>query len=161
MDLQLATRDDSGWRLSNDVPATLPPDEPVVLRYGGPNFFADVTGLAERLPAPDPAAPGVLVIDLGALEHFSSTTLKAMEKIHARFDEAHSGLVLTGVEPIARDVLARTGLLASSASRTSWPSDPHIGASLDAGARRGRELLAELGRRPDDASGSSAPATPA
>ncbi len=55
-----------------------------------------------------------------------------------------SGLVLTGVEPNAREVLARTGLLAQLGEQNVLPSDPHIGASLDAGRQRGRDLLAEL-----------------
>ena len=90
----------------------------------------------------------MLVIDLGALEHFSSTTLKSLGKIHAKFAAAHSGLVLAGVEPSARDVLARTGLLAQLGEQNVLPSDPHLGASLDAGLQRGRELLTELQAAP-------------
>jgi anti-anti-sigma regulatory factor len=86
----------------------------------------------------------VLVIDLGALEHFSSTTLKSLEKIHAKFAAVRGGLVLTSVEPGARDVLARTGLLALFGDQNVLPSDQHIGGSLDAGLRRGQALLAEL-----------------
>jgi hypothetical protein len=78
------------------------------------------------------------------LEHFSSTTIKALGKMHATFAAAGSGLVLTGVEPVAREVLARTGLLAKLGEQNVLPSDPHLGASLDAGWQRGRDLLAEL-----------------
>jgi len=144
VDLRLATRDEMGWRLDDDVPATLPSDQPVVLQYGGPNFFADVAVFADRLPTPDATAPGVLVIDLGALEHFSATTLKSLSKLHAAFAAAHSGVVLSGVEPGARDVLSRSGLLDQFGEQNVLASDPHIGASLDAGTRRGRELLSEL-----------------
>ncbi len=144
VDLRRATRDELGWRLSDDIPSTLSPDQPVVLQYGGPNFFADVAGFADQLPEPDPTAPGVLVIDIGALEHFSSTTLKNLGKIHAKFAAGRSGLVLTGVEPNAREVMARTGLLKQLGEQNVLPSDPHIGASLDAGVRRGRDLLSEL-----------------
>ena len=144
VDLRRATRDETGWRLDDDVPATLPSDQPVVLQYGGPNFFADVAGFADRLPTPDPAAPGVLVIDLGALEGFSATTLKSLSKLHAAFAVARSGLVLSGVGPGARDVLSRSGLLDQFGQKNVLASDPHIGASLEAGMRRGRELLSEL-----------------
>jgi sulfate permease, SulP family len=144
VDLRRATRDEMGWRLDDDVPATLPSDQPVVLQYDGPNFFADVAGFADLLPTPDAAAPGVLVIDLGALEHFSATTLKSLSKLHAAFAAAHSGVVLSGVEPGARDVLSRSGLLDQFGEQNVLASDPHIGASLDAGMRRGRELLSEL-----------------
>jgi SulP family sulfate permease len=148
VDLRLATRDDKGWRLSDDLPTTLSPGEPIVLSYAGPNFFADVSAFTDRLPTPDPAAPGVLVIDLGALEHFSSTTLKAIDTLEAAFDLAGSGLVLTGVGQAARSVLSRTGLLARLGERNVLPSDPHIGASLEAGLQRGRDLLAELEAAP-------------
>ena len=113
VDLHRATRDDVGWRLSDDVPATLPPDEPIVLRYERPQLLRGCRRVrrpaARTRPAP---TPGVLVVDLGALEHFSSTTLKSLGKMHAKFAAGHSGLVLTGVEANARDVLVRTGLLA-------------------------------------------------
>ena len=144
VELRRATLDEAGWRLSDDVPATLPSDQPVVLQYGGPNFFADVTGFADRLPDPDAATPGVLVVDLGELEHFSSTTLESLVKLHQKFSVAGSGLVLSGVELKAHEVLVRTGLLDKLGATNVLPSDPHLGASLDAGLRRGRDLLAEL-----------------
>jgi sulfate permease, SulP family len=144
VELRHATRDDVGWRLSDDVPATLPPDQPVVLQYVGPNFFADVAAFADRLPQPDEKAPGVLVIDLGDLEHFSSTTLKSLGKVQAKLAGARSGLVLTGVGPGGRDVLARTGLLEQLGEQNVLPADPHIGVSLDMGVRRGQEYMKEL-----------------
>ena len=71
VDLRRATRDDVGWRLSDDVPATLPADEPVVLQYNGPNFFADVVGLRRpssgtrrappRRAGHGPGCPGALL----------------------------------------------------------------------------------------------------
>jgi len=47
----------------------------------------------------------------------------------------------------ARDVLARTGLLAQLGQENVLPSDPHIGSSLGAGMHRGREVQAELNAR--------------
>ena len=58
VDVRRATRDAEGWKPSDDVPAVLPPDQPVVLQYVGPNFFADVAGFTDRLPAPIPRLPG-------------------------------------------------------------------------------------------------------
>ena len=156
VDLHRATRDDIGWRLSDDVPATLPEDEPIVLRYDGPNFFADVAGFADRLPEPDPHHPGVLVMDLGALEHFSSTTLKSLGKMHAKFAAFHSGLVLTGVEANARDVLARTGLLAQT-RRAERPADrsPHRVAASTRVCGGARRCCRSSGRRGPEGRASS------
>ena len=143
-DLQVATRDDAGWMLSEDIPQTLSPDEPVVVRHTGPNFFADVSALAERLPAPDPKRPGVLVVDVGALQQLSSTALKQVAKYHDKLAAAGSGLVLAGIGDRAREVLAQTGLLGKLGEQNVLPPDPHLGATLDAGLQRGRELLSEL-----------------
>jgi hypothetical protein len=99
--------------------------------------------LAEELPRPDPADPGVLVLDVGSLQQVSSTALKQLAKYHALLQAAGSGLVLSGIGGPLRESLARTGLLARVGEQNVLPPDPHLGASLDAGARRGRELLAE------------------
>ncbi len=144
VDLHRATRDDVGWRLSDDVPATLPSGSRSCSGMTDPTSSRTSRASPSGFPSPTRLRPGVLVIDLGALEHFSSTTLKSLGKMHAKFAAAHSGLVLTGVEPNARDVLARTGLLAQLGEQNVLPTDPHIGGSLDAGLRRGQALLSEL-----------------
>lgn len=69
--------DDEGWLVADDLPLTLPPDRPLVVRYTGPNFFAVVNTIVDELPAPDPGHPGVLVLDLGALDRYSSTMLSS------------------------------------------------------------------------------------
>jgi hypothetical protein len=51
---------------------------------------------------------------------------------------------LAGVGPSAREVLARTGLLAQFGEPNVLPSDPHVDATLDAGLGRGRALPSEL-----------------
>jgi SulP family sulfate permease len=145
VELRRVLRDETGWRLTDDIPATLPADEPLLLRYGGPNFFADVTTLFERLPAADPGLRGVVVLDVGSLQHFSSTTLKQLGKYQEGLASAGSGLVLTGIGDAPRETLARTGLLERIGEPNVLPGDPHPDAAFEQGARRGRELLAELG----------------
>ena len=145
VDLHRATRDDIGWRLGDDVPAILPADEPIVLRVRRSQLLRRCRRRSQiGSQNPTRTHPGVLVMDLGALEHFSSTTLKSLEKMHTKFVALHSGLVLTGVEASAREVLARTGLLAQLGEQNVLPTDPHIGGSLDAGLQRGQALLSEL-----------------
>lgn len=145
VDVHRVTRDDQGWVLDDDIPATLPSDEPLVLAYTGPDFFADVANLTDRFPEPVPGRPGVLVLDLGALQRFSSTTLEHIAKAHAKQASAGGHLVLAGVGDDARAVLARTGVLAIIGERNVLPGDRHLGASFDAGLARGRELLADVG----------------
>lgn len=159
VDLHHAKHDGDGWLLSDDIPASLDAEDPVVLVYGGPDFFADVASLSEQLPDPDPTRPGVVVLDLGTLERFSSTTLKALGKYHDRLAAGGSGLVLAGVGQDARLVLTRTGLLERIGDRNVLPRDLHVGGTLDTSLRRGQELLGELraGRRASDADGDPTP----
>ena len=144
VDLHRVVPDERGWLLDDEIPHTLPAEAPLLLAYTGPNFFADVAALADTLPEPDPARPGVLVLDVGALEHFSSTTLKDTLRYHDRLTRAGSGLVLSGVGPEASGVLERTGLMARVGRQNVLVADRHVGASFEAGMRRGSELLAEL-----------------
>jgi SulP family sulfate permease len=147
-ELQAMERDAEGWLVHDHVPMVLPPGEPVVLRYPGPNFFAHVTLIFEGLPAPDPARPGVLVLDVGTLQDFSSTTLKQLGAYQRRLAAAGSGLVLSGIGEPARRVLERTGILEQIGERNVIPPDRHVEASIESGLRRGRELLAELQTSP-------------
>jgi SulP family sulfate permease len=143
-ELKVAMKDDSGWLLGDDIPSSFPAEDPLVLTYRGPNFFADVTTIAERLPVPDPERAGVLVFDVGELERFSSTTLKEIGKYHSSLAACGGGLVLAGIGESSRRILARTGLLQQIGEKNTVPSDPHLGTTIDLGMARGRELLTEL-----------------
>jgi SulP family sulfate permease len=142
--LQRLERDDRGWLLSDDIPASLPADEPLVLRYVGPNFFADVPTVVDHLPAAEAAHPGVIVLNVGALQHYSSTMLKQLAKYHESLAAAGSGLVLVGIRPEQRSVLKRTGLLDKLGDDNVLASDPHLAVADEQGLQRGRELLKEL-----------------
>jgi sulfate permease, SulP family len=145
--LKWLERDGDDWLMSDEIPATLPSDVPLLVRYSGPDFFADVPTVAERLPAADPKAPGVLVLDVGELGAYSSTMLKELAKYHARLAAAGSGLVLISVSEHARATLAATGLLETLGADNVLPADPHLVASVEQGMGRGRDLLEQLRAR--------------
>jgi SulP family sulfate permease len=147
VELRRAVHDDRGWLWREDIPDVLPTDEPLLLRYTGPNFFAYVTAMGSQLPAAPPAGPGVLVLDVGSLQEFSSTTLKHIEKYRADLAAAGSGLVLTGIGTDSRETLVRTELLERLGEGNVLADDPHVGASIELGLRRGTELLRELQSR--------------
>jgi SulP family sulfate permease len=145
--LKSLERDGDDWLMSDEIPATLPSDVPLLVRYSGPDFFADVPTVAERLPDADPKAPGVLVLDVGELGAYSSTMLKELAKYHARLAAAGSGLVLISVSEHARATLAATGLLETLGADNVLPADPHLVASVEQGMGRGRDLLEQLRAR--------------
>jgi sulfate permease, SulP family len=142
--LRRVTRDSQGWLLEDEIPTSLPDDGPLLLAYTGPNFFADVPIVVDRLPKPDPAHPGVLVLDVGALQNFSSTTLKSISKYHDGLAAAGSHFVLTGVSDASRSTLERTGGLDRIGPDNVLSADAHLGASLEAGLRRGQVLFDSL-----------------
>ena len=110
-------------------------------------FFAEVPVLVDRLPEPDPDRPGVLVLDVGELHSVGTTPLKQVGRYSARLAAAGSALVLTGIRPELRAVLADTGLLARLDDENVLPHDPHLGAALEAGRIRGEEAPRELQAR--------------
>jgi SulP family sulfate permease len=144
--LRRIVRDESGWLSTDAIPALLPGDAPILLRYTGPNFFADVPSIDEQLPAPNPEHPGVLVLDVGALQNYSSTMLKALGAYHSSLASAGSGLVLTGVSDRAGHTLEETGLLEQLGQANVLPVDAHLDVSIEHALHRGHELLAELQR---------------
>lgn len=143
-------RDDVGWMVTDDIPDTLPAGEPVILRYTGPNFFAAISTIGDDLPTADPAAPGVLVLDFGAMRHYSSTMLKQLEHYLDGLDAAGGALVLLRVEPQERRILDRVGLLERIGPDNVLAPDPHVDVVVDAGFRRARELMNSPAPRPGD-----------
>lgn len=137
-------RDDAGWLITDEVPATLPAGEPLVVRYMGPDFFAVVSTVDEELPDADPGHPGVLVLDLGGVHRYSSTMLKQLEHYVDALRSASSGLVLLQVGDDERRILDRVGLLDRIGGDNVLAPDPHLDLYIEAGLRRGHELLDEL-----------------
>lgn len=146
--LQRITHDDTGWTLTDDIPAVLPPDEPVLLRYTGPNFFAVVAPLHERLPQPSPDYPGVVIIDVGALQRFSSTMLKQLNDYACHLASSGSAIVLTGVTDTGRETLARAGTADLLGKDNILPPDPHIIVAIETAFRRGQTRLCDLASPP-------------
>ncbi|MCB0968078.1 MAG: STAS domain-containing protein, partial [Ilumatobacter sp.] len=134
-------RDGDGWLVTDDLPDTLPADEPIVVRYTGPNFFAAMSSIGDDLPDPDPDHPGVLVLDLGALRHYSSTLLKQLEHYVDRLQRAGSSLVLLQVEDDQRRILDRVGLLDRIGADNVLPPDRHLDVVLRTGTERAMQLF--------------------
>ena len=86
----------------------------------------------------------MVVLDVGELRHVSSTALKQVDAYEGKLSGARCGLVLTGVGPEPRAILARTGLLERIGEANILPRDPHLGGALQAGQRCGQALSSEL-----------------
>lgn len=89
----------------------------------------------------------MVVLDLGDVRSFSSTTLKALRHYHDALVAAGQGLVLTGVAAAPHTTLERTGLIDVLGSPNVLPDDAHLGHDAAAGGARGSAMLAEFATR--------------
>jgi SulP family sulfate permease len=142
--LQQIVHDDQGWMLTEEIPEIIPSDEPILLRYSGPNFFAVVTSIVDQLPQPDPDHPGVVVLDIGVLRRYSSTMLKQLDHYLATLTSAGSAIVLAGVDENARQELVRTGIADRIGTQNILAADPHLDVTIQQSLQRARRRLAEL-----------------
>jgi sulfate permease, SulP family len=141
-------RDDVGWLVIDEVPATVPRNDPLIVRYTGPNFFASISTIGDELPAIDADGPGVVVLDLGEMRRYSSTMLKQLEHYLDEVESAGGSLVLLQVEPDERRILDRVGLLERIGPDNVLPPDPHLDVVVESGLQRAQAILAS--RTADD-----------
>ncbi|HET8930445.1 MAG TPA: SulP family inorganic anion transporter [Acidimicrobiales bacterium] len=144
--LRRIEHDEDGWRYDDSVPAVLNGDDPVYVRFVGSNFFAAVPAIIDQLPHADPERPGVVIVDLGEMDRYSSTLLKRLSTYVSEIREAGSGAIFVGVGDRRRTVLERTGLIETIGSSNVLGEDSHIDRSLERANERGRELLDDLHR---------------
>ncbi|ROS25879.1 SulP family sulfate permease [Cellulomonas sp. PhB150] len=107
----LVPDDEGGWRIE-DAPATLPSGRTTVLHVFGSGFFAEVGRFEEEWPDTTGAHDAAVVLSVrGATGIPSSTLLKALERVARQLRDEGNVLVLAGVSPTTREVLARSGLV--------------------------------------------------
>lgn len=137
---------DGGWiEVPGRAPGFLEAGAVCVLRREGPEFYGAVPGLIDALPRPSTSgAPGVLVFDLGSILTMSDTLARGLRAYATEVTTEGAGLVLCGLRPTPLDRLRRVDLPAIVGNENLLAYEPRLGADLDAGAARGRALLASL-----------------
>lgn len=134
-------RADAPHPTETEPPATLPPNEIVVLTPYGSLFFASAQVFESQLPvATADSAGSVVVLRMRGKEELGSTFINTVVRYHDSLVAVGSHLVLTGIGTRVLDQLTRTGTLRRLGAENVFPATPQLGASLRAGLERAREL---------------------
>lgn len=142
------TPDGSGGWLIGDPPGEVPSGRTTVLHYVGGGFFAEVNRLEEEWPSARETRDASVVLSVrGSAGIPSATFLKAFERACLRLREHGVHLVVCGVPPQLRDVLARSGALDVIGADVVLVDTPRLLESLEAAYEIGERLRA--GSAPD------------
>jgi anti-anti-sigma regulatory factor len=136
-------RGEHGWHFADPSDAIPSLDGNALLfAYRGPNFFAEVPTLLEELPDPREAGrPGVIVLDVGELNRFSSTLLKGLATYSKKLSLHGHVLVLVGIDPEARELLDATGVSVELGEANLLGERDYLGGNLDLGWEHAEALL--------------------
>ncbi|HET8723670.1 MAG TPA: SulP family inorganic anion transporter [Anaeromyxobacteraceae bacterium] len=123
------------------APAQLRNDDVTVLVVNGTLFFAAAKSVGDMLPSVEGSSRSVVILALRGKTDLGSTFIAVLLR-YARALHARGGLLLlAGVEPAARDQLARTGTLQVIGAENVFLATEQLGASVNLAAAAAREWL--------------------
>jgi SulP family sulfate permease len=144
--MQLVRREDGVAEL--EAPAQLTSDTVTILEIYGSIFYAGARTLGQRLPTIGDAQHAVVILRMRGHGEMGSTFLNVISD-YAKKIQANGGrLLLSGVEPDARDRLAASGHLDVIGVDNVYTMDEVLGHSTDAAFQAGSALLAEVSEQP-------------
>jgi SulP family sulfate permease len=112
-------------------PATLPPDDVVVLQPYGSLFFAAVPMLEAALPEPAQSSRNsVVILRLGGQTDLGATLLEALRRYALALQAVDSKLVLVHAGEKARRQLDATGLTSVVGADNIYAHEERIGAAV-------------------------------
>jgi SulP family sulfate permease len=118
--------------------------EVTVLVVNGGLFFAAAKSVGDMLPSVEGSSRAAVVLALRGKTDLGSTFIAVLLR-YARSLQARGGLLLlAGVEPAARDQLARTGALQVIGDENVFLATEQLGASVNAATAAARAWLEQL-----------------
>ncbi len=115
--------------------------EVTVLMVNGSLFFAAAKSVGDMLPSAEGSSRAAVVLALRGKTDLGSTFIAVLLR-YARSLQARGGLLLlAGVEPAARDQLARTGALRVIGDENVFLATEQLGASVNAATAAARAWL--------------------
>jgi SulP family sulfate permease len=119
-----------------------------ILEIYGSIFYAGARTLGQRLPTVGDARHLVVILRLRGHGEMGSTFLNVISD-YAKKIQANGGrLLLSGVEPDARDRLAESGHLEVIGVDNVYTTDEVLGHSTEAAFQAGNKLLADVSDQP-------------
>jgi SulP family sulfate permease len=120
-----------GFPLEQPAPKRLPSHQLTLLHVYGSLFFAAAKSMEEMLPDVGDATHAVLAINLRGKSEIGSTFVTVLQRYAQALQVHQSKLMLVGVDPLVRDQLAKTGVLATIGEENVFVATPQIGAALN------------------------------
>jgi len=135
------------------VPAGMPEIRPAprearsgeltVLVVNGSLFFAAAKSVGDMLPSVEGSSRAVVVLALRGKTDLGSTFITVLQR-YARALQGRGGrLMLAGIDPAAREQLARTGALQVIGAENVFVATEQLGASVNEAATAARAWLAQ------------------
>ncbi len=141
-DLQEFVLVPEGFPIVRPAPREARSDDLTVLVVNGSLFFAAATSVGDMLPSVEGSSRAAVVLALRGKTDLGSTFIAVLLR-YARSLQARGGLLLlAGVEPAARDQLARTGALRVIGDENVFLATEQLGASVNAATAAARAWLA-------------------
>jgi SulP family sulfate permease len=120
-----------GFPLEQPPPKRLPSHQLTLLHVYGSLFFAAAKNIEEMLPAVGDATRAVVAINLRGISEIGSTYMTVLQRYSQALQGRQGKLMLVGVDPLVRDQLAKTGMLAVIGDENVFMATPQIGEALN------------------------------
>lgn len=126
-----------------EAPAALVSDTVTVLEIYGSIFYAGARTLGQKLPDVGDAQRAIVILRMRGHGDMGSTFLNVVSGYAAKIQANGGRLLLSGVEPAARDRLAASGHLDIIGKENVFTADEVLGHSTKAALAFGDQLLKE------------------
>jgi SulP family sulfate permease len=120
-----------GFPIEQTPPQRLPGQRLTVLHVYGSLFFAAAKNMEEMLPAVGDATRAVVAINLRGKSEIGSTFVTVLQRYAQALQARQGKLMLVGLDPLVRDQLAKTGVLAQIGDENVFLATPQLGEALN------------------------------
>jgi len=120
-----------GFPIEQTPPQRLPSQRLTVLHVYGSLFFAAAKNMEEMLPAVGDATRAVVAINLRGKSEIGSTFVTVLQRYAQALQARQGKLMLVGLDPLVRDQLAKTGVLALIGDENVFLATPQLGEALN------------------------------
>jgi len=120
-----------GFPLEQPPPQRLPSHRLTVLHVYGSLFFAAAKSMEEMLPAVGDSTRAVVAINLRGKSELGSTFVTVLQRYAWALQARQGKLMLVGVDPLVREQLAKTGVLALIGDENVFVATPQLGTALN------------------------------
>ena len=125
------------------APREAPSNQLTVLVVNGSLFFAAAKSVGDMLPSVEGSSRAVVVLALRGKTDLGSTFIAVLQRYALALQARGGRLMLAGVDPAAREQLARTGLLQIIGEENVFLATEQLGASVNQAAAAARAWLGQ------------------